>query len=125
MSTSLKIKANTTIAKPFKWFGKDRDYDPSQMATSHLFNTISMIWNHSMPSEYQTHNYIRYSFGVRHTQSYMMRAVRVMLPILLEREDLSAFQKARLDYMRNCLLRNPNLGYEEGQEHEPCRLQLS
>lgn len=125
MAKSLAKRKQTLPDKPFVWKGKDqRTYAPDDMATGHLFNTISMIWNHSMPEQVRTHNYIRYQFGSFYTLDYMMQAVRVMLPILLRRPDLSPFQRSRLLYMHNCLIKNPQLGQKDDPQNEP-NLQLA
>lgn len=129
MAKNLKIKPNTEVAKPFVWLGRDGKYEPEKMGTVHLFNTISMIWNHSMPVEFHTHKFREYSFGPNHTNGYMMQAVRVMLPILLNRKDLTAFQHGRLAYMHSCLQRNPKLGYKKDPSNEqsqrPCNNRLA
>lgn len=72
------------------------------MDTRHMFNTVSMIWNHAMPDAARTHNYIRHSF-TGYSAEYMKTAIRVMLPMLLVRADLTSAQKARLDFMARYL----------------------
>lgn len=125
MTTALKLHENNLPADPFKWKTRDgRTYEIVKMTTTHLFNTISMIWNHSMPKDVRTHNFNQYAFGKSYTRDYMMTAVRLMLPELLARPDLSEFQLRRLQYMHACLLKNPMLGTGERTSHDEPLQQL-
>lgn len=95
------IKKDRVPALSFRWRSSDgkRQY-PQDMATRHLFNTVVMIWNHTMPDDAKTHNYQVYSFNpFIYTPDYMMTAICVMLPVLLNRRDLTPFMKSRLDFM--------------------------
>lgn len=103
--SALARNSEKNLALPFQW--RDRDggfHDPKDMASRHLFHTISMIWNHIMPVEARTHDYRRYAFQAFYTDDYLRRAVRAMLPELLSRGDLKAEWRKRLDFMRGWLL---------------------
>jgi hypothetical protein len=48
-------KAERKVRRPFKWVTHKGDLvDPADMATPHLFYALRMIFNHSVPEEYQT-----------------------------------------------------------------------
>lgn len=78
---------------------------PADMATSHLFHTFRMIWNHSMP--FTVGNVKRYRFGPSYTAAYMADAIRFIGAELARRDDLTAQQEAELammaDFFRNRL----------------------
>jgi hypothetical protein len=91
----------TDIAAGFRWRDRQgRFNEPREMATRHLFHTISMIWNHVMPEDAATHEFRRYQFSAFYTPAYMKNAVRVMLAELLTRSDLTGSQRERLNWMR-------------------------
>lgn len=101
----------TQVAPEFLWRSHDgRMTAPRSLGTSHLFNIVSMIWNHTMPDDASTHNYQRYTFGPYHTQEYMERAIRVCLPEVLSRPDLDVRQRKRLEFMAGYLrARRPDM----------------
>ena len=93
-------------AEGFRWRTREgQRLDPCNMDTRHLFNTISMIWNHVMPADAATHSYRAYSFGPTYTQAYLTAAIITMLPELLSRS-LTNFQKDRLLFMYRYLNRH-------------------
>lgn len=49
-----------------------------------------MIWNHSMPDKYKTHNYKKYEFSDFYTAQYMIEAVHAIIAELNLREDIEA-----------------------------------
>jgi hypothetical protein len=61
------------------WCWLDRHgerHAPDQMETRHLFNTLKMIWNNMVPSQYRVGYNVRlYSFGPSYTRQYMVAAV--------------------------------------------------
>lgn len=88
----------------FMW--KDRHnvfHAPFQMETSYLYNTIRMIWNHSMPEEFKLTPYRIYSFGPFYTPEYMRQAVRAFLNELTTRTDITFRMNRELRYMGEVL----------------------
>lgn len=98
------------LAEDFVWYdSRGGKHTIKNMKTVHLFCTVNMIWNHALPEQYKTHDYVRYTFGDGHTPEYMLRAVRLMLPALVAREDLNEFQMKRLQMMFDMLFIKPDL----------------
>lgn len=96
----------TQVAKEFQWRSADNRFTPPRlMRTSHLYNVVSMIWNHSMPADAATHWYIRHQFGAFYSQEYMETAVRCCLRELVRRPDLTLEMRKRLEFMSSYLKR--------------------
>lgn len=88
--------------KAFKFEWKDRDnnfYYVENMTTSHLFFTLRMIWNHTMPEEAKLRPYIKYRFGSYYKEKYMLDAVINIFHELEKRHDLKPKWKADLQNM--------------------------
>lgn len=101
------LPCQTDLSQPYTWVDQNGHHHLVQdMETGHLFNTISMIWNHLMPKGAETHNYKRYRFGPMHTFRYMAETVRFMIPALLARPDLTKPQLDRLIFMLQYLRRS-------------------
>ena len=76
----------------FKWRTKNGKFiTPSEMTTSHLFFTLRMIWNHTMPEDAKLRPYTHYSFGVRYPREYMIDAIRALTIELAARNDIDKF----------------------------------
>lgn len=77
---------------------------PSEMATSHLFFTLRMIWNNSMPPHMAVGRVRRYSFDPRfYTRDYFAQAILAVGRELSGRTDLTADQQRQLSEMRDWL----------------------
>lgn len=90
------------LADGFSW--RDRSYNyhpPKNMETRHLFHTVRMIWNHTMPLKLEPYN--RYKFGPFYTKEYMAKAVRIMVPELATRNDIDERWRDDLNRMINFL----------------------
>lgn len=84
----------------FRWLASSgRRWDPSEMETRHLFNTIRMIWNHSAPDHLQFKPFRRYMFSSFYSQEYFRDAVNALGAELSLREDMTAAQKRILREM--------------------------
>ncbi|MBF3800110.1 hypothetical protein ISG21_00480 [Burkholderia pseudomallei] len=81
MSTAVELRTHierrTHIDVTFRWRDRHGDrHDPAKMETRHVFNTLKMIWNNTVPSYYRVgHNVRLYSFGPSYTREYMIKAV--------------------------------------------------
>ena len=108
-----QLQKNQTkdIALGFRWRDSDGNlHEPEQMETRHLFHTVRMIWNHSVPPVMRTGPHRRHDFGSFYTPEYMRAATKAMLPVLLAREDIEPGWKRDIDWMRGWAQR------QEGRE---------
>lgn len=98
MNSLMKVCA--AVDHTFQWRGAggERWYKPQDMATSHLMNTLVMIWNHNMPEDAKIKPYIKHEFGPYYTDKYMKSAIR-QLAIELSTRSLNGAQRAKLDHM--------------------------
>lgn len=102
----LQDKPKAVAKKPpvWKWRTKDgRHFRVKEMATAHLFNTILMIWNHTMPESAKFRPFREYEFGAFYTKAYMIAAVQHMATELVTRKDVTPVQKEILRYMMQWL----------------------
>ena len=93
----------SAVALPFFW--KDRHgvrHLPSRMETRHLFYTLRMIWNNTMPASARIPGNL-YSFGPTYTREYMMGAIVAIVPELAMREDMTIEWRQQLQHMINWL----------------------
>ena len=83
---------------------KGKEYHPTLMDDQHLFYTVRMIWNHSMPDKVKLHPYNKYSFRAFYTTEYMKAAIMCLLPELLNRNPSTwpNTHKRELDKMKAC-----------------------
>lgn len=107
-----KTKTKTEIQRPpmfalvdqFKWRDKHGNFHKVEdMETRHLFHVVRMVWDHSMPREWQTRFPNRYRFPEFYSEDYMALAVRLMLPALLHRRDLTPEMMYWLSFIESCL----------------------
>lgn len=93
------------LSRDVEWTWKDREnnrHRPADMKTSHVFFTLRMIWNHSMPEEVHVGGTVnRYRFGPFYTVEYMKRAVVELVSELDKRNDLAPHLKMQLDQMKS------------------------
>ena len=91
------------IRTQFLWKdSKDRFHDPKKMRTGHLFFTLRMIWNHSMPEQMKLRPYIEHTFSEYYTAEYTITAINVIGRELLTRQDLLPEWEKDLNFMKNC-----------------------
>ena len=111
--TEIKIPEYFFLAKEYKWrdkFGNFHRVD--DMETRHLFHVVRMIWDHSMPKNWHTRFRNRYRFPDFYTEDYMALSVRLMLPVVLRRQDLTPEMMYWLSFMESCLRDNrQNIGF--------------
>ena len=89
---------NHPPAPRFMWRSHDdtRRY-VDEMETRHLFYTLRMVWNHSMPEEARSASYKRYSFSPFYTAEYMQDAIRYICRELSTRKNLDPAWQVELD----------------------------
>ncbi|MBU0801381.1 MAG: hypothetical protein KKA05_10340 [Alphaproteobacteria bacterium] len=98
MADALDIFRENLPARPFQWrTSEGLMLKPSSMVTRHLFYTLRMIWNHSVPERCRVGKSIRlYTFGEFYTADYMRLAVRFIGTELMGRDDLADWQRREL-----------------------------
>lgn len=89
----------------FVWKTKDSGVflRPEDMETRHLFFTIRMIYNNTVPEEYRHPPVRLYKFGAFYTTEYMAMAVRALLEELSTRDDITPYFKRSLLFIRKNL----------------------
>lgn len=87
----------------FKWrmSGNKGFISIDKMETSHLYNTLKMIWNHSVPDyTYIVQPFKKYSlFGPHYTPEYMLKSMKFMLEELGRRDDVTDKMMEGITYM--------------------------
>jgi len=83
---------------PFYWRNKGTVTAVTEMTTDHLFYTIRMIWNNTMP-EPVPDNPKFYSYGPNHSDEYLAEALKHLSAELFTRDDIKAFQEEQLEWM--------------------------
>lgn len=96
--TDLSIFRDQLPAEPFKWrTAEGLLLSPQTMVTRHLFYTLRMIWNHSVPERCRVGRNVRlYRFGEFYTAEYMRLAVRFIGAELMTRDDIADWQQREL-----------------------------
>ena len=102
MTALTKVQRNTPALR-WQWRDAEGNFHyPDQMVTRHLFHTIRMIWNHSMPPHMRTGPHRRHSFmHPIYTTEYMQDAIRFGLPELLKRQDITPQWRRDIEFMRS------------------------
>ncbi len=100
-----QIEMRTKIEKQWAWRDRHGNFTiPSAMSTRHLYHTLKMIWNNSMPEVAKIHPVLQYSFNGFYTSAYMKIACVKMLEELGKRklnlEQLSGMRKMH-QYINN------------------------
>ena len=100
----LQAQKDTQQITNFKWRDKRGQFHkPKNMETRHIFYTLRMIWNHSMPEEAKIRPYREYDFNPFYTKEYMQFAVLALAMELSDRYDLSFKSQNQLQFMLDYL----------------------
>lgn len=106
----MNIELITAVSRGFKWKDrKDNFHIPELMETRHVFMTLVMIWNHTMPADaiirqsgdWKHH---MYNLGSHYDVNYLSIAIGVLAKELFKRTDLEDAWKATLQRMHLYLL---------------------
>jgi hypothetical protein len=96
------------ITQSFKWrmSGNHGYIEVTLMTTRHLFNTLRMVWNLTIPEDTQLTklNYSR--LGPTYTPEYIKEAMTRLYSELLGRDDVTPAMLQELQPMRDYLARN-------------------
>lgn len=91
--------AKNEIAPPFLWRDRHGEHHlPAHMETRHLFYTLRMIWNNTMPASARLPGNL-YSFGPTYTREYMLGAIVAIVPELAARKNMAFEWKRQLQHM--------------------------
>lgn len=102
---ALKNYRGHTVVKEYAWRDRHGNFHRIEdMETRHLFHVVRMIWDHSMPKEWQTTFRSRYHFPEFYDVDYMALSVRLMFPALMNRKDLTPEMWFWISFMEACLL---------------------
>jgi hypothetical protein len=95
----------TNIVQPFQWrMSAGRGYiSVKVMATRHLFNTLRMVWNMTMPADATLSRVTYDGFGPEYTPAYLKQAITCIYSELLGRDDVTPAMLADLKKMRDYL----------------------
>lgn len=100
MQVQRNENVKTDLKEPWKWRSSCGTFrTPQNMDTSHLFNTLKMIWNNFMPAECGVGVVRYYNFGLFYTDEYMQEAIKMIGRELFKRENLTDGQRAILEKM--------------------------
>ena len=86
-------------AQPFLW--RDRTgffHRADEMHTRHLFYTLRMIWNNTMPEQCRLPGNL-YVFGPSYSRAYLISAIRPLALELSKRKDMTEEWKLQLQKM--------------------------
>lgn len=106
-------------SKTFEWKDRGHNYHkPASMETRHLFMTLVMIWNHTMPTDaliLQSGNWThhRYNLGSFYTTEYLAEAIGALAKELFTRGNLEASWQATLAKMSLYLQQQYNINLLE------------
>lgn len=93
-------KPSTDVKPPFKWrTGGGVFIAPADMETRHLYFTVRMIWNHTVPEQFKLRPFNEYIFPPIYTTEFMAEALKHMLCELAVRKDLPEHWAQNLNYM--------------------------
>ena len=100
-------KESGEIQDSFKWRDRQGEFHyPKDMTTKHVFFTLRMIWNHTVPEEMQIEPFQRYNFSSFYTSEYMATAVKNLISELTLRDDLAPYFLRCLRHMERCVNRS-------------------
>lgn len=95
--TLTKIPGNNRISGLYQWRDRSGNFHhPGEMETRHIYYTVCMIWNHTMPVKTRP-DYRRYEFSWYYTNDYMKLSVIMLVKELFRRDDILPEWKATLD----------------------------
>lgn len=101
--TSHITTAQAYDAQTFAWRDRTGQFHlVERMETRHLFYTLRMIWNHTMPTSARLPGNL-YRFGPTYTRKYMIDAIRAIVPELAQRKDMTPDWTTQLERMKDWL----------------------
>lgn len=118
-STFVQLQKMGDLVEEYQWRDRRGDFHKIEdMETRHLFHVVRMVWDYSMPKEIQTSFLNRYNFPLFYNRDYMATTVRLMLPILLTRRDLTDEMRFWLDFMDQALRKHKQIKFVQLIGHD-------
>lgn len=100
MKTLTKAKSAAPPTERWRWrTNRGPRMLPEEMASTHLFFTLRMIWNNHCPEQHTVGDVKRYKFGGEYTPEYFRQAVQQIVPELQTWKDLPTWMIQHLDEM--------------------------
>ena len=97
-----------SMKNDFRWRDQSGNFhNPNEMETRHLFYTLRMIWNHTMPENLRITSYIAHEFIDFYSATYMSNAVKAIGRELLTRNDIKLQWRNELDFMASHFIDRP------------------
>lgn len=67
-------------APGFIWHGNDGDYHPDSMSSRHLFNSLRLVWNNSVPDAMRVGRYVKRELNHSvFTKKYIVAAINSLI----------------------------------------------
>jgi|SRR6516164_9488523 hypothetical protein len=82
---------------------------PTEMATSHLFNALKMMWNNSVPEQYRIQPYRKWGGIPQMQTNYKRQAIKNLLAELMNRPDRTKGMDNALQQMYNYMKKFPDM----------------
>lgn len=111
----MNLELLTTPSLNFMWKDRrDNFYNPSDMETRHLFMTLVMIWNSTMPVDARilrsgSWRHHMYRFGPHYTADYLAGAIGHLARELFKRTDMEFSWRITLNKMHEYLYTKHNV----------------
>jgi hypothetical protein len=106
---ALTAPSPADLTEGFKWRdGSGQMHAPGGMETRHLFYTLRMIWNNTMPATARLPGNL-YRFPPHYTTAYMRDAIKALSQELVTRQDMTEEYTTQLQHMLDWLA-TPQLG---------------
>lgn len=97
-----ELTRNRDLVIGFRWRDRKGNFhNPQDMHTRHLFYIVRMIWNHSAPYALRLRPYKSYYFTEFYTPEYMITAIKVLFPELMNRSNRLPFMNMDIELMRD------------------------
>lgn len=98
MKKEISKQENRQVTDKFKWRDRKGNFHyPKGMKTRHLFFTLRMIWNHTMPLKFMP--FKMYYFSDFYTPAYFAKAIYHLTVELMKRHDLEPIQVKTIELM--------------------------
>lgn len=105
--SDLAVFSGTAVVPGWRWrTAREGQLPPAEMETSHLFNTLRMIWNNHMPASMRVGAVRLFRFcPQRHPRHYLGEAILQIGRELMRRPDITPGMRVQLEQMARHLNR--------------------
>lgn len=89
-----------SLTEPFVWLTYEgAELAPAAMTTTHLFHSLRMVWNHTVPETYRLQPYRAWGGVADWPADYRRDAMTAFTAELAKRKDLTDMEGADLAHM--------------------------